>query len=452
MYFEKGISLGSQMYTLGIRSRANSGGERIWVRWGNACVSMALKQERIQKGHRSSQVHIRCRDDRGDAFRDRELHQSAGWRTAAKSVSWLQRVLQPCIAPDPEAHVSIAIRMVGLPPNEDPCVEVLMCAAIGLAMANPDLEGSLVAGARVCMQDGRFALASSGPCEKNVELDVLVIGTAERIAFVEGASSELPEDVLFDAVSFAQLAISELIVSALALAQEWRNSRAMGRTRLSGDFEGVRADESASYVEPTVASTANITQQSLSRDHQPHFAMRFSQEPWCPGSTDEFAWRFKALETRVLRNRILSGRPRRDGRLPGDVRLSNLELRVLSQSTDLSMLMHYTRKAEAAFAILEPESRECCSDYSERQMAAAVTMVLLQCAEQCVVLADSGSEELQMADAVLRVAGTQAGVLRIEMDCRFASVANEDFQHAMLGARQARCMLIRHMQEPVAPS
>jgi polyribonucleotide nucleotidyltransferase len=163
---------------------------------------------------------------------------------------------------------------------------------------------------------------------KNSQLDMVVAGTRDAVLMVESEAKELSEDQMLGAVLFAHQemqtvikAIDELVEEAGKPRWDW-SAAEVNETLRAQVEEAAGADLGEAY---------RITEKAARYERVGHVrdAVMAQLATEDGASADDIKDEFKALEKRIVRQRILAGEPRIDGRDGRTVRQIACEVDVL---------------------------------------------------------------------------------------------------------------------------
>ena len=159
------------------------------------------------------------------------------------------------------------------------------------------------------------------------DLNMVVSGTKDAILMVESEASELSEDVMLGAVLFAHQemqvaidAIGELVKKAGATPWKWE------KPAVDEELHKKIADQYGEQIESVYATTEDRAQQSEQLEALVAKAQQELGEDW---SEQEIAEYFKRQKTSSIRQRLLSGGKRIDGRSLTCVRPIQCEINLL---------------------------------------------------------------------------------------------------------------------------
>jgi len=244
----------------------------------------------------------------------------------------IDRPLRPLFPKGFTNEVQIIATVVSLNREIDPDIPAIIGASAALAISGIPFNGPIGA-ARVGYQDGRYLLNPTLSQLENSQLDLVVAGTANAVLMVESEARELPEEVMLDAVLFGHEQQQVVIEAINELARE------AGKPRW--DWQPPQEDESlaAAVAEAGKAAIAEAYQIREKQARQGRLAeIRAAVMEELGGgetprwSADEIREVLEKLEKKIVRERVLAGEPRIDGRDNRTVRPIDIRVGVLPRA------------------------------------------------------------------------------------------------------------------------
>jgi polyribonucleotide nucleotidyltransferase len=228
--------------------------------------------------------------------------------------------------------VQVVASVLSVNSEVDPDIASLLGASAALAISGMPFMGPIGA-ARVGYLDGKYILNPTATQLTESKLDLVVAGTQEGVLMVESEAEGLNEEVMLGAVMFgheqmqvAIKAINELVAEAGKAKWSWVAPEP--NTALK-DAVGALAEKSlaAAYAltekqqrHAKISEIKTATLEALTKGDQPKF------------TADQVGNEFFNLEYRLVRERILEGHPRIDGRDTKTVRGINIRTGVLART------------------------------------------------------------------------------------------------------------------------
>ncbi len=230
-------------------------------------------------------------------------------------------------------EVQIIATVMSVDPEIDPDIPAMIGASAALSLSGMPFDGPIGA-ARVGYVDGQYVLnPTKTELTTTSKLDLVVAGTEAAVLMVESEAKELPEDIMLGAVVFGhqqQQAVIELIHQ---LVEE-------GGKPL-WDWKAPARDENL-VARVTAAAETNLRAAYALRQKQAR-QQRLKEiagevEAAClgadatPTQKNDVSNLMFELEAKIVRNQILSGEPRIDGRDTRTVRPISIRSSVLPRT------------------------------------------------------------------------------------------------------------------------
>ena len=244
----------------------------------------------------------------------------------------IDRPIRPLFPKGFSNDVQIVATVLSLDPEVQTDVPAIIGAAAALAISGMPFKGPLAA-ARVGYRDGNYLLNPSVADMDNSDLNLVVAGTEGAVLMVESEAKQLTEEVMLGAVLFghkemqiAIKAIKELAEDAGKPAWEW--TAPVANTELQNAV-------SAKYLEGIKAAydiREKLERQKKIKLLRDQCIAEFVSEDENSPTEMEVGGIFHDFESDIVRQRILDGEPRIDGRDTATVRPINVELGVLPRT------------------------------------------------------------------------------------------------------------------------
>jgi polyribonucleotide nucleotidyltransferase len=228
--------------------------------------------------------------------------------------------------------VQVVASVISVNAEVDPDIASLLGASAALAISGLPFLGP-IGGARVGYIGGKYVLNPTTTQLTESKLDLVVAGTQEGVLMVESEADGLNEEVMLGAVMFgheqmqvAIKAINELVAEAGKPKWTWAAPEA--NTALK--------DAVAALAEKNLAAAYALTekQQRHAKISEIKTATleALTQGDLAKFTADQVGGEFFNLEYRLVRERILEGHPRIDGRDTKTVRGINIRTGVLART------------------------------------------------------------------------------------------------------------------------
>ena len=245
----------------------------------------------------------------------------------------IDRPIRPLFPDGFYNEVQVVATVLSVDPEIDPDIPALIGASAAISLSGIPFNGPIAA-ARVGYIDGQYVLnPSKTELTTTSKLDLVVAGTEAAVLMVESEAKELPEEVMLGAVVFGHQqqqavidAIHELVEQAGKPLWDWQPA----------PKDQAMIDKVTSVAEAQLKEAYQLRQKQARQQRLKEIAARVETE--CipedakPGYANEVKNFLFELESRHVRNQILSGEPRIDGRDTRSVRPISIRNGVLPRT------------------------------------------------------------------------------------------------------------------------
>ena len=226
----------------------------------------------------------------------------------------IDRPLRPLFPEGFKHETQIVATVMSINPEVDPDIPALIGASAAVAVSGVPFAGPIGA-ARVGYRDGEYLLNPTASELAESDLDLVVAGTENAVIMVESEASELSEEVMLGAVMFGHEQMQAAIQAIRELAADvgkpaWDWTPPADDSHLEDRVAGISRDLliDAYQIPEKQARTDRLN--SLRTSVVEQLATGAEGAP----SADAVKSAFHDLEYRIVRDRILDGNPRIDGR------------------------------------------------------------------------------------------------------------------------------------------
>jgi len=245
----------------------------------------------------------------------------------------IDRPIRPLFADGFMNEVQVICTVVSTDKTTDPDIAAMLGTSAALAISGIPFDGP-IAGARVGFDDVQgYVLNPTYEQLKTSRLDMVVAGTEDAVLMVESEAQELTEDQMLGAVLFAHMefqpaiqAIKELAAEAGKPAWDWQP--APENTAL---LDAIKAQFGAAIAEAYTITHKQSRYNRLDELRDAAIAALAGEEEGKP-SAGAVKDAFGEIEYRTVRQSIVDGKPRIDGRDTRTVRPLNIEVGVLART------------------------------------------------------------------------------------------------------------------------
>jgi polyribonucleotide nucleotidyltransferase len=256
-------------------------------------------------------------------------------RPGEKEVLTCRLIDRPCRPLFPKGfknEVQIIATVMSLNPDVDPDIPALLGASAALAISGMPFAGPIGA-AKVGYKDGEYVLNPGVAAVKEGDLELVVAGTKDAVLMVESEANGLSEEVMLGAVMFGHEQMQVAIDAISELAAE------VGKP--AWDWSAPEADEdlAAAVAAAATSGLSDAYQITDKQDRQAAVgaAKDAAVEALADGddakwSAEEVKGELYKLEKNIVRQRVIKGEPRIDGRDQSTVRPIDVEVGVLPRA------------------------------------------------------------------------------------------------------------------------
>ena len=242
----------------------------------------------------------------------------------------IDRPVRPLFPKGFKNEVQIIATVMSLNPDVDPDIPALIGASAALAISGMPFAGPIGA-AKVGYKDGEYVLNPGRAACAEGDLELVVAGTKDAVLMVESEASGLSEEVMLGAVMFGHEQMQVAIDTITELAAE------VGKP--AWDWAAAEADEDlvAAVAAAATAGLSDAYQITDKQDRQAAVGVTKSaavdaladDDKW---SADDVKGELYKLEKSIVRQRIIKGEARIDGRDKSTVRPIDVEVGVLPRA------------------------------------------------------------------------------------------------------------------------
>ena len=248
----------------------------------------------------------------------------------------IDRPLRPLFPEGFYHDVQVIVHVLSVNPEIEPDIPAMIGASAALAISGIPFNGPIGA-ARVGYVDGQYLLNPTATQMKSSQMDLVVAGTQAAVLMVESEAQQLSEEVMLGGVVFGHEAMQAAIGAINELVRqagkpEWDWQPAARNEALINDVKAVaeqglkeayqirqKQERTTRLRDVYAAAKAKLVEQAAA-----------SEQP-APNMV-EVENIFFDLESKIVRQQILSGEPRIDGRDTRTVRPIEIRLGVLPRA------------------------------------------------------------------------------------------------------------------------
>ncbi|HTP62627.1 MAG TPA: polyribonucleotide nucleotidyltransferase [Burkholderiales bacterium] len=244
----------------------------------------------------------------------------------------IDRPIRPLFPDGFYNEVQVVAQVLSLNPEVDADIPAMIAVSAALTLSGVPFSGPIGA-VRVGYLDGQYVLNPTASQIKESQLNLVVAGTSQGVLMVESEALELPEDVMLGAVVYGHEQMQSAITAIEELAEQ--------AAKPAWDWKAPAKDEAlvakiTAIAEADLRKAFEMRQKSLRSDalkaisKRVHEAVGVGTEGGPDANTvNDLCF---ALESKIVRNQILDGEPRIDGRDTRTVRPITIRTGVLPRT------------------------------------------------------------------------------------------------------------------------
>lgn len=239
----------------------------------------------------------------------------------------IDRPIRPLFPKGYRNDVQIVATVLSVEPDNAPELAGMIGASCALSVSDISFDGP-IAGVRVGRVDGAFVINPTAAQREVSTLNLTVAGSADAVMMVEAGASELPEEVVLDAILFGHKEIQRIV----AFEQEIQAACGKPKSEARLFKVPVALAEAIDAAARPLLDEAVRNPDKLDRDaHIAAIAADMMEKflPEYPEMEKEIAMAFHDLEKSVVRRMITREKIRPDGRGLEEVRPVSCEVGLL---------------------------------------------------------------------------------------------------------------------------
>ena len=244
----------------------------------------------------------------------------------------IDRPVRPLFPKGFKNEVQVIATVMSLNPDVDPDIPALLGASAALAISGMPFAGPIAA-AKVGYKSGNYILNPGVSALADSDLELVVAGTSDAVLMVESEAKILSEDVMLGAVVFGHEQMQVAINAINELAAE------VGKSAWEWEAPPVNEELEAAVAEAAESGLADAYRitDKVERQASVGTTKQEAVEALCGG--DEPRWSEQEvydalgkLEKNIVRDRVIAGEPRIDGRDTTTVRSIDVKVGVLPRA------------------------------------------------------------------------------------------------------------------------
>ena len=245
----------------------------------------------------------------------------------------IDRPIRPLFPKGFRNEVQVIATVMSLNPDVDPDIPALIGASAALAISGMPFAGPIGA-AKVGYVNGNYVLNPGAAALEESDLELVVAGTRDAVLMVESEAKGLSEDVMLGAVMYGheqmQAAIdtiNELAAEAGKPAWDWQAPE-----EDLGLASAVEAQATSGFTAAYQISDKMERQAAVADVKASAMEALGAEGEDARWSADEVSGALSKLEKKVVRQRVIKGEPRIDGRDHKTVRPIHVDVGIMPRA------------------------------------------------------------------------------------------------------------------------
>lgn len=259
---------------------------------------------------------------------------------AVLSARIIDRPIRPLFPDGMRNEIQVIITVLSADPDNPPDIWGITSSSLALNISPIPFEG-IVAGVQVGYVDGEYVIFPSAEELERSELDIVVAGTENAVAMVEGEAKEVSEEVMVGALEAAHEAIKSLvafqkeIISEFAI-EKWEAEIPVAPEGFLEPFNAMVDRDKLAEIMLTQGKKNKDKVLKAYRDELIELFTEKAKETWSEeeieANTGFVKDLFHDIEKEVMRKRVIEDDVRMDGRKHDEIRPINIELDLLPRA------------------------------------------------------------------------------------------------------------------------
>lgn len=227
-------------------------------------------------------------------------------------------------------EVQVVCTVMSADKNVDPDIAAMIGTSAALAISGIPFSGPIGAARVGYTQEDGFILNPSYSVLKDSELDMVVAGTQDAVLMVESEASELPEDIMLGSVLYAHQELQAVVQAVKELAKDaakptWEWTAEAENTTLKEAVTGAFGAQ----IKEAYQITDKMQRYTRLGELRTAATEQLASEEV---SADDIKAVFSKLEKSTVRQAVVAGEPRIDGRDTKTVRPIQVEVGTLPKT------------------------------------------------------------------------------------------------------------------------
>ncbi len=250
--------------------------------------------------------------------------------TAVLSARLTDRPLRPLFPKGYMDDTQIVLTILSADMENPPDTLGTIAASAALTISDVPFDGP-VGSVRIGCVDDELILQPTFEQLKESKLNLVVAGTSDAIMMVEAEASEVPEQLLIDAMALGQEAISKIVELQEQMQKDLgKEKRAYAAKEIDADAAAKAESEIGDDLAAALSPESGLTK--AERDDKRNAIRKGLLVDAEDDDSEKLADAFDAIEKRIVRENILEKGARPDGRKTTDLRPLSAEVGMIPRT------------------------------------------------------------------------------------------------------------------------
>ncbi|MFH1735495.1 MAG: polyribonucleotide nucleotidyltransferase [bacterium] len=333
MSYKEEITVGGRTLSIEVGKVANRADGAAWVTYGETIVLATACSNRDPMDSDFLPLMVDYREKRYAAgkipggFFKREARPADSETLISRLID---RPIRPLFPKDYRCDTQVFLNVYSADMDALPDVVAGIAASAALSVSDIPFDGP-IAIVRVGMINDEFVLNPSNGQLAETKMELIVAGTDDAIAMVEGGAKEVSERVILDAIEFAHTAIKDIVALQCRIRDKVGKEK---REHISVEFPEGLEDAVQKIVDPELSRIIHIAEKSERKTEKRALKVKLFDElaEAFPESEAFIADIYDTLFKKAVRKMMRKDKIRLDGRGYDDIRDITCELGILPRA------------------------------------------------------------------------------------------------------------------------
>jgi len=244
----------------------------------------------------------------------------------------IDRPIRPLFPKGFKNEVQVIATVISLNPEIDPDIPSLIGASAALSLSGMPFAGPLGC-ARIGYIEGNYVLNPTVSSLLNSDLDLVVAGTNDAVLMVESEAKILSEEIMLGAVMFGHDQMQLVIKQINELVEEAGKPKWEWSAKEDDESLALAVSESATNgLTSAYMNTDKMERHQAVSECKENTLDEITQKHEDKWSNEEIKGSLSKLEKNIVRNRVIDGEPRIDGRDVSTVRPIDVRVGLLPRT------------------------------------------------------------------------------------------------------------------------